>query len=81
MCIKHCFVPKEQYEHLQYSTYNGLSKICFQPFIVKLLKLCQGIKFPEPESIKESRTLLSSTLLSSMSSFVQGEGDGKVDHT
>ena len=43
-----------------------------------------------PESIKESRTLLSFILLSStlfsrpsMSSFVQGEGEGegKVDHT
>ena len=45
---------------------------------------------PGPESIKESRILLSFTLLSftlfsrpSMSRFVQGEGEveGKVDHT
>ena len=43
------------------------------------------LKESGPESIKESRTLLSSTLFSrpSMSSFVQGEEEGevKVDHT
>ena len=64
-------------------TWLQVTGVALNQSINSLLNLGTG-----PESIKESRTLLSSTLLSStlvsrpsMSSSVQGEGEGKVDHT